>query len=139
MCLIVSIGGMLPSAMRGRILLIDDNVNLTTLLSKALERYGYETFSENDSMRAHATIQHVRPDLILLDVMMPGKDGGDVLADLRSDFYLARIPVIMLTALASEAGSLAQIGGGNCPVVGKPVELSVLIREIELALGRVAA
>lgn len=123
--------------MKGRILLVDDNINLTNLLARALTRHGYEAYEENDSMRAHATVQRVNPDLILLDVMMPGKDGGDVLADLRSDFYLSQIPVIMLTALAGEAGSLAHIGGGNCPVIGKPVELSLLIREIERMLGRV--
>lgn len=125
--------------MKGRILLVDDNINLTNLLARALTRFGYEVYEENESLRAHATVQRVNPDLILLDVMMPGKDGGDVLADLRSDFYLSRIPVIMLTALAGEAGSLAHIGGGSCPVIGKPVELSLLVCEIERMLGRVAA
>ena len=125
--------------MKGRILLVDDNPNLTHLLARALAKFGYEAYEENDSMRAHATIQRLNPDLILLDVMMPGKDGGDVLAELRADFHLSRIPVIMLTALAHEAGSLAHIGGGNCPVIGKPVELSVLVHEIERMLGRVAA
>lgn len=125
--------------MKGRILLVDDNVNLTTLLGKALQKCGYETREENDSTRALATVQRLRPDLILLDVMMPGKDGGDVLAELRSDFHLSRIPVILLTALASEAGSLAGIGGGHCPVLGKPVELSRLVSEIERELGRVTA
>lgn len=123
---------------RGRILLVDDNVNLTTLLAAALSRFGYEPVVENDSMKAFATVQRTRPDLILLDVMMPGKDGGDVLAELRSDFHLSRIPVIMLTALAREAGSLARIGGGLCPVMGKPVEFALLVREIERMLGRVA-
>lgn len=122
--------------MKGKILLVDDNVSLTTLLGKALAKYGYEVYVENESLRAHATIQRIQPDLILLDVMMPGKDGGDVLADLRADFHLARIPVIMLTALAHEAGSLAHIGGGSCPVIGKPVELKVLVREIDRVLGR---
>ena len=125
--------------MKGRILLVDDNVSLTTLLSKALTKCGYEVHAENHSVRAHATIQRVQPDLILLDVIMPGKDGGDVLAELRGDFQLSQIPVIMLTALAHEAGSLAQIGGGNCPVIGKPVELRVLVEEIERALGRPVA
>ena len=124
---------------RGRILLVDDNANLTTLLATALHRYGYEPVVENNALQAIATVQRAQPDLILLDVMMPGKDGGEVLAELRADFQLSRIPVIMLTALAKEAGSLARVGGGLCPVMGKPVELGLLIREIERMLGRVVA
>lgn len=122
--------------MKGRILLVDDNVNLTTLLSKALSKCGYETLSVNDSPKAIASVRQYRPDLILLDVMMPEMDGGEVLAELRADFQLREIPVILLTALAQEAGSLTGIGGGNCPLIGKPVELGVLVSEIERSLGR---
>ncbi|MCB1236586.1 MAG: response regulator [Verrucomicrobiae bacterium] len=125
--------------MKGRILLVDDNVNLTTLLGKALTKCGYEAHAENDSTLAVNRVRELRPDLIVLDVMMPVMDGGDVLAELRRDFQLRDIPVIMLTALAQEAGSLARIGGGNCPVIGKPVELGVLVNEIERGLGRAAA
>ena len=66
---------------------------------------------ENDSTFAIDTTRRVRPNLILLDVMMPNRDGGQILLDLRKDVQLRSIPVILLTALAREAQSLANQGG----------------------------
>ena len=57
--------------MKGRILLVDDNVNLTTLLGKALSKCGYEAHAENDSTLAVNRVRELRPDLIVLDVMRP--------------------------------------------------------------------
>ncbi len=125
--------------MAGRILLIDDNVGLTTLVSRALQKYGYEVTAENDSLRALDTIRRLRPELIVLDVMMPEKDGGDVLAELRADPHLKETPVILLTALAKEASGIANMGGMECAVLGKPVELGVLVQEIEKQLARASA
>jgi|GEM_PF-1856158 len=124
--------------MSARILIVDDNVSLTTLLAKSLARFGYEPFVENDSMMAFGTVQKLMPDIILLDVMMPGKDGGKVLAELTSELSTCKIPVILLTALAREARGLAALFGLEGPVIGKPVELKVLHEEIErrLAKGR---
>lgn len=114
-----------------RILIIDDNVNLTTLLSKALAKFGYQPFVENNSILAVSTVRQVCPDLILLDVMMPEKDGGRVLADLRHDVLTRNIPVILLTALAREAQGLGNMDGIKSPVMGKPVDLKRLVAEIE--------
>ena len=120
--------------MKNRILVVDDNVNLTTLLSKALQKFGYEVVVENDSSFALDTTRRVRPNLILLDVMMPHRDGGEVLEDLRNDFQLRTIPVILLTALAREAQSLADRGGIRSAVLSKPIEISVLLEEISAQL-----
>ena len=116
--------------MKNRILVVDDNVNLTMLLSKTLERFGYEVVVENESTRAIDTVKRARPNLILLDVMMPHRDGGQVLVDLRGDVQLRHIPVILLTALAREAHSLANQGGIQSVVLSKPIELSALLKEI---------
>ena len=123
--------------MKARILIVDDNVNLTTLLSKALGKHGYDVVVENDSMCAIDTARRSNPNLILLDVMMPNLDGGDVLAVLRNDLQLRPVPVVLLTALAREASGLGNLGGIQSPVLGKPIELGVLIREIENQLARV--
>lgn len=117
-----------------KILIIDDNVNLTTLLSKALAKFGYEPYVENHSLLALGTVREVLPDLILLDVMMPERDGGRVLADLRADLQVRYIPVILLTALAREAQTLGEMDGITSTVIGKPVELKQLITEIETQL-----
>ncbi len=120
-----------------KILIIDDNVNLTTLLSKALAKFGFEPYAENNSLLAFGTVRQVVPDLILLDVMMPERDGGRVLADLRADLATRYIPVILLTALAREAQTLGDMDGIKSKVIGKPVDLKQLLSEIEIELDRV--
>jgi len=117
--------------MKSRILIVDDNVDLTTLLAKTLERFGYEVIIENDSSFAIDTVRRNRPNLILLDVMMPHRDGGEVLYDLRRDIQLRYIPVILLTGLAREAQGLANQGGIQSVVLSKPIELKLLLHEIE--------
>lgn len=117
--------------MKSRILVIDDNVNLTTLLAKTLGRFNYDIAVESDSVFAIDTVRRVRPQLILLDVMMPRRDGGEVLKELRNDPDLRQIPVILLTALAKEAQGLATQGGITSTIISKPVELKHLLMEIE--------
>lgn len=121
--------------MTPRILIIDDNVALTTLLSKALSRFGYETVVENYSTMALTTAHRQQPDLILLDVMMPEKDGGRVLLELRNNSALRHIPVILLTAIAHEAQGLASLGGIHSPVMSKPVQLQELVQVVEQQLA----
>ncbi len=120
--------------MRFRIQIIDDNVALTTLLAKALAKFGYEPVVENNPLLAVNTVRHYMPDLILLDVMMPERDGGRVLADLRNDLSLRYIPVILLTAIAREAQMLAGTGGIQSIVLAKPVQLQELLAVIDAQL-----
>jgi len=121
--------------MKSRIQIIDDNVALTTLLAKALAKFGFEPVVENNPMLAVNTVRHYMPDLILLDVMMPERDGGRVLQDLRNDLSLRYIPVILLTAIAREAQTLANTGGIVSTVLAKPVQLQELISAIESHLN----
>ncbi len=123
------------TAMKSRIQIIDDNVALTTLLAKALAKFGYDPVVENNPLLAVNTVRHYMPDLILLDVMMPEKDGGRVLADLRNDLSLRYIPVILLTAIAREAQALALMCGIRSTVVAKPVQLRDLVSIIESHLN----
>jgi len=120
--------------MKSRIQIIDDNVALTTLLAKALARFGYDPVVENNPLLAVNTVRHYMPDLILLDVMMPEKDGGRVLFDLRNDLSLRYIPVILLTAIAREAQTLAGMGGIQSTVLAKPVQLQELLAAIDAHL-----
>ena len=117
--------------MKPRIQIIDDNVALTTLLAKALAKFGYDPVVENNPLLAVNTVRHYMPDLILLDVMMPERDGGRVLMDLRNDLSLRYIQVILLTAIAREAQTLANTGGIQSTVLAKPVQLQELVQTIE--------
>ena len=121
--------------MKPRIQIIDDNVALTTLLAKALAKFGYAPVVENNPLLAVNTVRHFMPDLILLDVMMPERDGGRVLSDLRNDLSLRFIPVVLLTAIAREAQALANTGGIQSLVLSKPVQLKELLSVIDSQLN----
>ena len=94
-----------------RILIIDDEASFTRMVRINLEKCGeYEVKEENRAGYALATAREFKPDLILLDVIMPAMDGGDVAALIKKDRQLQHVPIIFLTATVSpgEAGS----GGG---------------------------
>lgn len=120
--------------MPSKILLVDDEAGFTRLLKMNLEKSGkYEVQIENDSTRAHAAAKSFRPDAIILDVVMPGMDGGDVRALLDGDPVLKGVPVIMLTALVDSAelseGAVAQ--SGDDIVLPKPVQMELLLRVLD--------
>src|SRR5437764_1022270 len=104
---------------KARILVIDDERGFTQLLRMALPEY--EVRIENDPTRALEAARQFRPHLILLDVLMPELDGGDVAAQLKLDSTLARVPIVFLTAIVSpKVGSADQIIGGYS-FIAKPV------------------
>jgi CheY-like chemotaxis protein len=85
-----------------RILLVDDDISFTRMMKLNLERSGtYEIRIENTGSQAVATAREFKPNLILLDVIMPEVDGGDVAAMLKEDPILKDIPVVFITALVS--------------------------------------
>jgi DNA-binding response OmpR family regulator len=90
-----------------RILIVDDDAKLSRLVALILNRVGgYDVCEENRSYAAVATARSYRPDVILLDVDMPGKDGGAIAHELAADAALCRTPIIFVTSLISskEAG-----------------------------------
>lgn len=117
-----------------KILLVDDEAGFTELLKMNLERSGaFVVRIENDSTKAVAAAREFSPDAILLDVVMPEMDGGDVQAQLQANPLLARIPVVMLTALVDSTelseGAVAQ--AGTQMVLPKPVNLPLLLRVLD--------
>ncbi len=119
-----------------RILIIDDEVDLTLIVKLNLENTGlYEVRAENRATRGLAAAREFKPDLVLLDVMMPDLDGGDVLAQLKGDARLKDVPVVFLTAtiLKEEmAKKGASIGG--YPAIPKPFNADVLLQQIAKVL-----
>lgn len=121
-----------------KVLVIDDEVGFTKLLKMNLEKTGlYEVFVENESTNAVNRAHEFLPDVVLLDIVMPGMDGGDVAAQMQDDPLLGHVPVIMMTALVSQEetsqDAVAQAGAMN--VLPKPVNLEVLLRCLEEALS----
>jgi len=116
-----------------RILIVDDERESTHLVKILLEKIGrYCVLEENDAANAHQSARDFRPDLILLDIMMPQRDGGDVAAEIEADPVLQRTPIIFLTALVTKAeAAKAGFHVQGHPVVAKPVNISELIKRIE--------
>jgi CheY-like chemotaxis protein len=121
---------------RKKILIVDDEVDLTMLVKLNLQKTGqYEVREENRARKALATAREFKPDLVLLDVMMPDLDGGDVLAQLKDDPNLKNVPVVFLTATVLKE-DLAKQGGtiGGHPFIPKPFKAEVLLDRIQKML-----
>ena len=120
-----------------KVLLIDDEVDFTELLAANLEESGFEVRQINDPTLTLREARGFLPDICVIDLVMPGMDGGDVVNALKSDPSLAATPVLMLTALVEENpedhGELQMKGG--LPFVSKTSDLSVIINAINRQLG----
>lgn len=123
------------------ILIVDDDIPLTQAMKINLEDTGnFEVIVENDSRNAIERATESRPDLILLDIVMPGLDGGDVSAQLKSHPMLKDIPVLIVTALVAnnETGEGDAITSGGQAMVAKPVQFDKLTHAIEMSLAGAA-
>ncbi len=121
-----------------RILIVDDEAGLTRLLKLNLEETGkYAVEAINDSRKALAAAERFKPDLVLLDVMMPSMDGGEAAVRLKDHPVLHSVPVIFLTA-AAKPDEVKEGGGqiGGCAMIAKPVDLPQLIQRIEEELSK---
>ena len=136
--------GLTPNAFgvdrKRRILIVDNDRDTTHLVKILLERTGrYSVLEENDATKAHQSAQNFRPDLILLDVVMPETDGGEVAAQIQADPELRRTPVIFLTALVTETETKAGLRIQGHPFLAKPINIPELIKRIEENLAAHAA
>ena len=120
-----------------KLLVMDDDEPFTKVLKAQLEQSGsYEVCVENDPTRVIETATGFMPELILLDIVMPGLDGGDVEALLRAHPDLKDVPVLIVSALVSEeeASGDAVVQSGKDVIVAKPVKTDKLIAAIEQKL-----
>jgi DNA-binding response OmpR family regulator len=113
-----------------RILIVDDEPSFTRMVKLNLEKTGqFEVREENRATAAVATAREFKPHLVILDVIMPGLDGGDVANLIKKDRELRGTPVIFLTAAVSpkEAGKKGLESGGGL-FLAKPVSLDDLVQ-----------
>ena len=113
-----------------RILLIEDERGLTDVLSYNLTREGYETIVAHDGQEGLRKAQMQLPDLILLDIMLPGIDGLEVCRQLRAGKQTANIPILMLTAKSEEMDQVVGFTVGADDYVTKPFSVKVLLQRI---------
>jgi two-component system KDP operon response regulator KdpE len=117
------------------LLLVDDDTTLLRFLTEYLEREGYVVRTADRGQAALRQFYEARPDIVVLDVMMPGMDGWEVCARLRE---LAETPVILLTAKTSEADKLRGFRLGVDDYITKPFSLAELGARIRAVLTRTA-
>ena len=119
--------------MTARILLVDDDPTLLRFLSEYMEREGYAVRTAERGQEALRVFYDHHPDLVVLDVMMPGMDGWEVAARLRE---LAETPVILLTAKTGEADKLRGFRLGVDDYITKPFSLAEFGARVRAVLGR---
>ncbi len=115
-----------------RVLIVDNDRESTHVVKILLEKTGrYLVLEENDATKAHQSARSFRPDLILLDIVMPETDGGEVAAQIQADPDLQRTPIIFLTALVTKAEAKTGLRIQGHPFLAKPISIPELIKEIE--------
>jgi two-component system, OmpR family, alkaline phosphatase synthesis response regulator PhoP len=119
-----------------RILVVDDEEDIRLLVRYALEKENWDVFTAPDGETALTAARRHHPELILLDLMLPGIDGREVCYRLKCDDELRRIPVIMLTARSEDADQVIGLGIGADDYVTKPFSASVLVARIKAVLRR---
>jgi DNA-binding response OmpR family regulator len=124
---------------RRKILVVDDEPHIVELLAMNLRQNGYESCSASDGPGAIEKALSERPDLILLDLMLPGMSGLETCRLLRQDQRSSRIPIIMLTAKSEESDKVIGLGIGADDYVTKPFGLRELLARIEVALRHASA
>ena len=119
-------------AEKKRILIVDDEVSFARMVKLNLEKTGaFEVRTENKATYALAAAREFKPDLIILDVIMPNLDGGDVSNQFKRDRQLRDTPIIFLTATVSkrEAGE-GGLNSGGALFLAKPVSVETLVARI---------
>jgi two-component system phosphate regulon response regulator PhoB len=122
-----------------RILLVEDDAAIAEMVDDALLRHGFQCIRAADAAEASRVLGHTRPELILLDWMLPGISGLEFARRLRREDATRDIPVIMLTARCEEADTVAGFEAGVDDYVGKPFSVRELVARIRAVLRRSAS
>ena len=117
-----------------QILLVEDDKRLAELIKKYLTIQGYKVITEADGATACERIICVRPDLVILDLMLPGKDGLSICREVRADY---KGPIIILTAKEDDMDQVAGLEIGADDYIKKPVEPRVLLARIRALFRRI--
>lgn len=119
-----------------RVLAVDDEPVNLTVIEGVLGPLGYQVDSAGDSMDAVEAMLAERPDLVLLDVMMPGGSGFELCRRMRLNPALSGIPVILLTALDASASRAAGLRAGADDYLEKPIQIDQLVNRVRALLAR---
>ena len=121
------------------VLIVEDNEASRDALSRRLQRRGYEIYVATDGLQAVSVATRAKPDLILMDLGLPGVDGWTATAKLKSDEATRRIPIIVLSAHAMSTDRELALAAGGDDFDTKPVRFPQLLEKIERLLAKGAA
>jgi DNA-binding response OmpR family regulator len=116
------------------ILIADDDPQILTMLGIRLAKKGYAVLEASDGLQTLQQAREHQPDLVLLDVMMPGKNGWEVAKELRSDERLRNIGIVMLTAIGEKVNELTSPLYGADAYIDKPFDFTDLEKTIQKIL-----
>jgi DNA-binding response OmpR family regulator len=119
-----------------RILVVDDEKDLLDLITYNLQRNGYDVVTSQNGSEALEVAVREQPDLILLDLMLPGLDGTEVARRLKSDSRTAQIPLVMLTAKGEETDVVVGLTLGADDYITKPFSMKILLARLNVVLRR---
>jgi two-component system response regulator MprA len=114
-----------------KILVVDDDPSVRSLVADSLEIEGYEVYTAEDGFAGLRAIEAHRPDCVLLDVMMPGLDGHQVLQRIRAGEDGHALPVVMLTAYSDDANAWQAWTEGVDYFLAKPFDADELLRYLD--------
>jgi CheY-like chemotaxis protein len=120
------------------ILVAEDNVVNRELIREMLEAWGFRVVEALDGQQALLAIKTERPDLVLMDIQMPVRDGFSALREVRADPELENIPILALTAYAMRGDSERALSAGFNAYITKPIDMPLLRREIARCLEAVS-
>ena len=118
------------------IVVVEDDPDLLLVLKESLSREGYQVQTANNGVDGLKLIKETAPDLVCLDIMMPGMDGIEVCRELRADKDLQGLPIMMLTAKGDESDVVLGLGVGADDYIVKPARPKELIARVRALLRR---
>lgn len=124
------------SVSKKKIVVIEDEPDILEVLTYNLKREGYEVFSASDGVRGLALIKREIPDLVLLDLMLPGMDGVEICSTIKKDPQTQGALIIMVTAKGEESDIVLGLGVGADDYITKPFSPKELIARVKAVLRR---
>lgn len=121
---------------KGKILIVDDEQGIIEFIKYNLIKEGYETMTASDGVEAIRNAKLFKPDLILLDMMMPIKDGMQTIVELRANKDFDSTVIIFLTAMSDEASEIKGLEAGADDYIVKPIKTELLLTRVKTALRR---
>ena len=123
--------------MNNKILIVEDEKDIRNLIIYALEAKGYETISADDGEKALKMLKENKPDLVILDWMLPSVSGLEICRNIRRDENIKNIPIIMLTAKITEDDKILGLDSGADDYITKPFSTAELTSRVKAILRRI--